>query len=126
MRKKTHVAEFSEHLDDLQQARVVADKVILDLAPTAEYAEKAMGIAWQATFDLICEKKKKKELKLEDLRDFAALFHKLGQGQSQSQSVAQKTRESAMLRERVQATMNGLPAELRNEFERAFNITAEE
>ena len=125
MPKKTQVSKFNEHLEDIQVARQATDKAILELLPASECADKAIGIAWQATFDLICEKQKKKELQLDELQDFAGLFYKLGQGQSQSQSVAQKARDFAVLRERLQATTEGLPVELRNEFERVFNITAE-
>jgi hypothetical protein len=126
MLKKTHVGGFNKHLGEIQQARVVTDKVITGLSPVSDCADEAMGMAWQATFELISEMQKKKELNLDKLQDFAALFYKLGQGQSQSQSVAQKAREFAMLRERLQATTEGLSAEVRNEFERAFNIMAGE
>jgi len=125
MRKKTHVAEFNGHLDDIQQARQTTDKVILEMSPAFDCADKAMGIAWQATFDLIREKQKNKELHIDELKDFAALFYKLGQGQDQSLSVAQKAREFAMLRERLQASTEGLPVGLLHEFERAFNIMPE-
>ncbi len=117
---KTQVAAFNEHLNGIQKARPLADEAITCLAPASLHASKAVNIAWEATFDLICQHRKK--LTLKKIKEFAEVFYKLGQCYRQVQSSAQRDIEFAELRARLQVVTQGLPQELREEFEREFKL----
>jgi len=104
----------------------MADKAIRSLAPASVHAGKAITIAWEATFDLIREERKNKELTLERVDEFVAVIYKLAQGHRLSQNTAQRESEYAELRLKLREVTEGLTSELRDTLEKKLDILNKE